>query len=100
MPDVTDPEAIRFVSEQIRPLCEAARALNVRIDAMTTAWFAGLNADFPNDSSAVDDGREDEGVSRLTGANVNSAVGNLIAMKAASNSEILSLPCVRPLDVN
>lgn len=100
MADITDPEAIRFVNEQLRPLCEEARALRARVDAMSTAWFAGLDDEFPNDTSPLLDGREAEGVSRLTGAQVVNAVSNLIAMSAAGNAEILSLPCVRPLDVN
>lgn len=97
MPDITDPEAITFCNEQVRPLCEEARALAARIAAMTTAWYAGLNAKFPNDISPLADGRTAEGVSRLTGANVTNAVGNLIAMSAASNAEVISLPCVQPL---
>lgn len=97
MTTITDPQAIRFVNEQVRPLCEEARALMARIDAMSIAWFAGINAKVPNDASAVADNRDAEGVSRLVGSDVNSAVGNLIALKSASNSQNLSLPCVRAL---
>lgn len=98
MANITDPEAIRFVNEQVRPLCQAARALSARIAAMTTSWFAGLNLDIPNDSSPLADNRDAEGVSRLTGSNVVNAVSNLIAANAALNSEIISLPCVQPLN--
>lgn len=92
---ITDPEAIRFVNEQIRPLSEKARGLIAEIQALQTTWFSGLNTDFPNTSEAVDDNREAEGVSRLTGADVNSSVSVLLAMAQASNSEIISKPCVR-----
>jgi hypothetical protein len=95
---ITDPQAIRFANEQVRPLCERARALKAEIDAMTTTWFGGVNNLFPNDSTALDDGREAEGVSRLTGAQVNSAVGQLIGI--APNAEIISAPCVRPLSAS
>jgi hypothetical protein len=97
MADVTDPNVIRFVNEQVRPLCEQARALKARVGAMTTDWFAGINAKVPNDASAIQDGRTAEGVSRLTGANVNSAVGTLIAAHDAINDQVAALPCVRPL---
>lgn len=97
---VTNPIAIEFCNEEVRVLCESARALVARIQNSTTSWFAGINAMFPNDSTLVDDGRENEGVSRLTGADVNSAMGVLIAMAAASNSEILEKPTVRPLQAS
>ena len=97
---ITNPESIRFVNEQVRPLCEKVRALNAEINAMQTLWFSGLNNTFPNTTEAVDDGRDSEGVSRLTGANINSAVGILIAMEGASNAEIIQKPCVRPLSVS
>lgn len=94
---ITDPEAVRFVNEQVRPLCEKARAMVAEILALQTVWFGGLNASFPNDATALDDGREAQGVSRLTGAQINSAVGILLAMSGASNAEIIAKPCVRPL---
>lgn len=100
MANITNPEAIHFVNEQIRPLCEEARALMARIAAMQTLWFSGLNAVFPNDSTVLADGRDADGSSRLTGAHVNSAVGNLIAIQAASNSQIIEKPCVRALSVS
>lgn len=94
---ITNNEAVRFVNEQVRPLCEKTRALIAEIDALKTVWFAGLNLDFPNDETNLADGRAGEGVSRLSGADINSAVGILIAIAAASNAEIISKPCVRAL---
>lgn len=99
MANITNPEAIKFSNEQLRPLCEEARALNARIDAMATLWNSGINVMFPNDSSPVVDNRDAEGASRLTGANVQSAVGILQAMKTASNTQIIEKPCVRVLQV-
>lgn len=94
---ITNPEAIRFVNEQVRPLCEKARALSAEIAAMQTLWFGGLDANFPNDATALDDGRDAQGVSRLTGAQIQLAVGVLIAMHGQANAEIIAKPCVRPL---
>ena len=100
MANIVNPEAIKFSNEQLRPLCEQARALMARIDAMNTLWNSGLNVMFPNDTSPVVDGRDAEGASRLTGANVQSAVGILNAIKAASNTQIIEKPCVRALSVS
>jgi hypothetical protein len=99
MAAITDPQAIRFVNEQIRPLCEKLRALMVEITANETTWFAGLNIKFPNDISAVTDNREGEGVSRLTGADINSVMTIAIAMRNAGNTEIIAKPCVRGISV-
>lgn len=97
---VTDPEAIRFVNEFVRPKAEAARALMAEIAAGTTLWYSGMNNKFPNDPTAVDDGRDAEGVSRLTGANIHSFMSTVIAVAAASNSEVVSKPCVRPMSAS
>ena len=94
---ITDPEAVRFVNEQVRTIAEDLRALKARIRAAQTSWFAGLNQRFPNTTDLVEDGREAQGVSRLTGANVNSLMSVAIGVGDAINDEIVSLPCVRPL---
>lgn len=99
MPAIIDPQAIRFVNEQVRPLCEQVRALMVKIDTMNTSWSAGISALFPNDTSALTDGHIAEGVSQLTGAQVVQAVSNMIALKTASNSQIIDKPCVRAISV-
>lgn len=97
---ISNPEAIKFANEQVRPLCEQVRALVAKIGAMQTAWFAGINTEFPNDTTALADNRDAEGASRLTGVDVNSAVGVLIAVAAASNVQIIQKPCVRGLTAN
>lgn len=99
MADITDPQAIRFVNEQIRPLCEALRALKARTDAATVDWFAGLNAMFPNDASPVVDGREAEGVSRLTGQDINDVMYLFATAIANMPAATVAKPCVRPLSV-
>ena len=99
--DITNPEAITFCNEEVRPLAEDVRALKARIDASVIRWYAGINAKIPNDSSALQDGREAEGVSRLEGTNINSFMGVLVnlqtSLDAAGVDGIVSLPCVRAL---
>lgn len=96
---ITDPNAIRFINEVVRPMAERARAFNLLTDNASTQWFSGINEMVPNTLEAVDDGREAEGVSRLTGADVNSLMGIIINMKVASNTDIIQKPCVRTLEV-
>lgn len=97
MAAISDKQAIRFVNEQVRPMCERVRALIAEIDSMQVDWFQGLNALFPNDSSSVDDGREGEGISRLTGADINNVMTILGAIAGEKNEQIIGKPCVRAL---
>lgn len=97
---ITNPNTVKFTNEVLRPLCEKARALNTLIENASTQWFAGVNTTVPNTTEVLDDGRVAQGVSILTGADLNSAVGILINMKNASNTEIIQKPCVRALEVS
>jgi len=97
---ITDPQAVKFSNEQLRPLCESTRALVTQLQSMETQWYGGINTLFPNDTTVLDDGRQGEGVSVLTGADVNSAVSVLIAMVGQYNSQIIEKPCVRTLSAS
>ena len=99
--DITNAEALLRLREGLRPKAERMRALKAEIDAELVTWYGGVNSLFPNDSSPVLDGREAEGVSRLTGADVNSFVAQLAAYKALIEqpgvADVISKLCVRTL---
>lgn len=102
---ITNPEAIKFTDEQIRPLAESVRALKVRIDAATVKWFAGMNVLVGSKSEdTIDDKREADGVSRLTSADVVAVMTQLLAIQAALNqggvAGVIEKPCVRAIGVN
>ena len=98
---MNDPEAIRFCNEVIRPLCEQARAMRVRIDALRVAWFSGIDAKFGKSDELVEDGREMEGISKLTCGDVTNSVAQLIKTAdqeaSAWDVSILQKPCVRQI---
>jgi hypothetical protein len=105
MADVSNAEAIRFVNEQIRPLAESVRALKARIDAATVKWFGGINTTIGTSADdAIADGREAEGVSRLTAADVTGLMTQLLAIQAtldgAGVAGVVEKPCVRTLEVS
>lgn len=100
MAAIVNPIAIKFSNEQVRPLAEQLRALMVKITSIETDWLAGTNAMFPNDSSVVTDNRTAEGVSILTGADVQSFMSVAIGMRNAGNTQIIAKPCVRGLTVS
>jgi len=106
---ITDPQAIRYVNEVVRPLCERIRALKAEIDASRVAYDGGVGDLFWNHGGeAIEDGRDTEGISRLTGNDV-------LAWNTLANYELKALldggsvntvpgagvtiakPCVNPL---
>jgi hypothetical protein len=98
MPNITDPQAIKFCNEIIRPISEQLRALRANIDAATFSWNGGISAMIPNTADPIIDNREGDGVSRLTGADVRALVTALGSVKAAGADAVISKPCVRPLN--
>jgi hypothetical protein len=98
--DITDPQAIVFANEQLRPLCEKARALAAEIDAMADSWNAGISDLFANNVDVLVDGRAAQGVSVLTSLHIKQAGADLLAMRAAITDAQISRPCVRPLNAS
>ena len=96
---------VRFVNEQIRPAAERLRALQAELAAMLTTWHNGIGAAMTADlAAAVDDGREAEGVSRLTANDVVNLMSAVIDVQAALNevgrAAVIAKPCVRPLRID
>ena len=100
---ITDPEAIRFVNEVVRPLCERVRALSADINA-ARAKYDALNGPpfFGHGAENVVDNRQAEGVSQLTGNDVLAFVALVLdsiknTLDVAGNAALVSKPCVRML---
>ncbi len=104
MADITDPEAIAFVNESIRPLSEKVRALKAEIDDAMIAWFGGINSTIGSSvDDVLQDGREAEGVSRLNADDITGFVTVLqqiqTTLDAAGIQARVEKPTVRPLRV-
>lgn len=104
MAQITDAEAIRFVNEQIRPLAEQLRDLNALLQNAKGVWIGGgLNMIFATASDTIEDGREAEGVSRLTVGDVSALVSEISAILNRFGGEgvmdIIRKPCVRRMIV-
>lgn len=101
---INDPQAIKFVDEVVRPLCERIRALKADIDSARVAYDAGIGELFAGfGKEPIEDGREAEGVSRLKGDDVLAFV-DLVLYQMRDNvlgkvggSEVIARPCVRSL---
>ena len=100
---ITDPEAIRFCNEVVRPLCERVRGLRADINSARAAYDAGIgDLFFSHGAEAVSDGREAEGVSRLVGNDVLAFVALVLdsmknTLNDAGNAAVVAKPCVRAL---
>ena len=102
---ITNPEAIRWNNERLRTLAEMRLALYLTEKQAMQEWYGGINLMFPNDAGeAVEDNREAAGVSRLTGADVNSMMGvvanDVSAAEQAGVLDVINKPCVRRITVS
>ena len=105
---ITDPRVTRFANEQLRPLAERTRALQAEIE--TTLAYAA-NEVIPaitaaDDGALLDDGRDAEGVSRLTREDLLLAIGLLEQLVTTARDEAneaalaaMFKACVRPLRI-
>lgn len=98
---ITNPEAIKFTNEVIRPLAERVRAIKAIIDDATVKW-AEVAGVIPNDAlEMLEDGREAQGISRLSGKDIRDFVAVVGAVHAAMpNDAVISKPTVRPIEVS
>lgn len=98
---ITSTEAIKFSNEQVRPLSEKMRNLYYELKSMVADWNNGDSANFPvDDQDMLEDGREVNGVSRLSGNDVNlfisQAQAYIAQIEGAGVLNVVSKPCVRP----
>lgn len=97
---ITDPELIRLTNEVVRPLAEQTRDLVIKL-SIVQERINRLLPDVPNDPvEIIADGRENEGVSRLSGADIHGIVAIRDAMLALITPEASALihkACVREL---
>lgn len=99
---ITNAGAIRFVNERIRPVAEKIRDLRAEMTDHKAVWFQGISAVVPNSmAETLEDGREAEGVSRLTGADINNMVTRmdelLTVLDAPNAMDVVNKTVVRPL---
>jgi hypothetical protein len=103
---ITDPQAIRFVNEVIRPMAEKMRGLKAEIDAARAQYDGQVGTFFfGHGAEAIEDGREAEGVSRLVGNDILSFIAfALYDQKAAFEANgipaTIAKPCVRSIQVS
>lgn len=103
MAAITDPQYIRFVNEVIRPMAELLRRLDVVNEDGKDTYFAqiaGLVSGNVADDT-VEDGREAEGISRLTKGDIDNFITQMGTISTffsnAGVRDVIRKPTVRPL---
>lgn len=101
---ITDPVAIRFVNEQLRPIAEKMRATKIELKQSFADWQQKVSANVTADSKEMlEDGREAEGVTRLSGADITAFIEVLTKYNAVGDEigidDVINKLCVRPLQV-
>jgi hypothetical protein len=68
MPAITDPKVIKFMNEEVRPICEAMQALEARVNAVSTRYVEQVLPVVAGnvDGDIIDDNRLPEGISQYT----------------------------------
>ena len=101
---ITDPVVIRLVNEQLRPIAERIRADKIQLKAAFADWQQKAAALVPaDDKEVLDDGREAEGVTRLSGADLHAFVEVLTKYNTVGDEigidDVVNKLCVRSLEV-
>lgn len=102
---ITNTEVIKFSNEVVRPFCEEVRAMKAEIDSATTTWFNNISNGCPNDPEEIlEDGRDVDGVSIITGADITNVISAMINLQTVLNApgvvDVISKPCVKPLSAD
>jgi hypothetical protein len=100
---ITDPEVIKFCNQIVRPLAERLRADKAELGSHNIDWTE-IQDKIPNSAEeTIEDGREAEGASRLTGKDVwdlmYAACGPIKTAIEQVGATTINKPCVRPLRV-
>lgn len=96
---IDNPEIIKLTNEVVRPLAEQTRDLMIKLSIIQER-IDRLMPLIPNDASVILDGREAEGVSRLTGQDIYGILSirnQIVALNTPEASALINKACVRPL---
>lgn len=87
MADITNPQAVRFANEVIRPLADAYAQLYFRTQAVAAEWAAqNIGALIPNTPDVVVDGSALDGRPQITGTDVNLFAAQAVAFIADADA--------------
>ena len=100
---ITDPQVIAFLNSEIRPVAEKLVRLNVVLDDIIQSWFQVISGAISGNASddVIEDGREGEGISRITKADLSNFITQLLTIQAQFDGggvmDVISKPTVRSL---
>lgn len=77
MPDIVNPQVIKFANEQARQAADQLAQTFYRLEVVLDQWTALNGASLPNDGSVVVDGAQTDGRPILTGAKLHNLMSRL-----------------------
>jgi hypothetical protein len=110
MTDITEPSAIRYCNEYLRPFAELLRNIKPALEDATNEYVANVQGVLNTYAAAdvVADGREGEGIGRIEKRHINRmrllmesltvALNNAVAV-GQDVDELLAVYTVRPLRI-
>lgn len=101
---ITNPGVITYSNEVFRPLAEAFRNLKYRVDDALLTFNNVHAVNCPDDPLEIlEDGRSGDGVSIITGEDINTVINYFTQFQSLMNGANVSVnmnkPCVRPVQV-
>lgn len=105
MADIVNAEAVNFLNEAVRPFCHKIRSLKAESDSNLSRWASGISAIVGSDAGdTVVDGREADGITQLTSAEITQLVGYMQSIAdlidAGAVASNIERACARPLDAS
>ena len=92
---ITDPQAVRFCNETIRPAADKFAGLYYELSRMKRQWIAeGMGAKLPDDGQVVEDGAPADGRPPADTTKVNAVKVRVVALVddlEANNYEVLNI---------
>lgn len=90
---ITNPEAVRFCNERVRPAADATAQLYYQLKALKDEWFAASMGDLITvEGGGIDDGSDLDGRHGITGTDVINLITRAIELvndyEANSNAKL------------
>lgn len=105
MADIVDPVVLKFMNEEVRPLCAILQALEARLEAVQARALnqvaPAVQGNAPGD--LVEDGRAPQGIAQYLKSDLvkfNGTISSLLTvLRAANVADVLDKGAINPVRV-
>jgi hypothetical protein len=98
---INDPAAIKFANERVRPLADRLARMAFALQIFLAEYQAkGLEAQFPDDATVVEDGSGADGRTPITGHDVREMVRVAQDLATMATGDTSRMPTIMKVAVN